>query len=173
MPANPSRLFWLFRPSLRPTRLVTCSPRLDDDTVELVDLSLGAGEGAEPLLGQLPGALILAVAEQFDNAALVRGETSVNHLVSASSRPKYPSKKRGIVNSPGDFLDDLTHEGGTLAQLALAPRDLGLNDTGGGFLCPTRQESASIVCKGLERVKEILGVRLKFQFISRQRSSTR
>lgn len=28
-----------------------------------------------PLLGELPGALVLAVAEKFDNATLVRGKT--------------------------------------------------------------------------------------------------
>ena len=68
---------------------------LGDDALELVDLLLGAAEGAElqamlvlegdgegrggrgkayPLLRELPGTLVTAVAEEFDDAALVGGE---------------------------------------------------------------------------------------------------
>ena len=49
---------------------MACSPGLSDDASELVDLSLGAAEGTEAPLRELAGALVLAVAEQFDNAAL-------------------------------------------------------------------------------------------------------
>ena len=55
------------------------------------------------LLGQLPRALVLGVSEQFDDAALVGGKT-------------------------GDFADDITHERGALAEVALGARD-----TGGGL----------------------------------------
>lgn len=47
---------------------------LGDDAGHLVDLSLATAEGAEPLLRELTGALVLGVAEEFDNATLVGGE---------------------------------------------------------------------------------------------------
>ena len=64
---------------------------LGDDTLELVDLSLGTTEGTElrgvsivfisggsentyTLLGELTGALVARVAEQLNNTALVGGE---------------------------------------------------------------------------------------------------
>lgn len=47
---------------------------LGDDTGHLVDLSLATAEGTEALLRELTGALVLGVAEEFDNAALVGGE---------------------------------------------------------------------------------------------------
>lgn len=47
---------------------------LGDDTLELIDLGLGTAERTETLLCQLTGTLVLAVAEEFDNAALVWGE---------------------------------------------------------------------------------------------------
>lgn len=72
---------------------------LGDDALELVDLLLGADEspelggllvmerrdegwlggldGAYPLLRELPGALVTAVAEELDDAALVGGEAVV------------------------------------------------------------------------------------------------
>lgn len=46
-------------------------PALSDDLGHLIHLSLRALEGAEPLLRQLPRALVLGVAQQFDDAALV------------------------------------------------------------------------------------------------------
>jgi hypothetical protein len=53
---------------------VTGSAGLGDDSLEFVDLGLGTAESTEPLLGQLARALVLAVAQQFNDAALVRGE---------------------------------------------------------------------------------------------------
>lgn len=53
---------------------MTDTAGLGDDAGHLLDLSLGAAEGAEPLLGELTGALVLGVAEQLDNAALVGGK---------------------------------------------------------------------------------------------------
>lgn len=47
---------------------------LGDDALELIDLSLGTAEGTEPLLGQLTGTLVLAVAEEFDDTALIGSE---------------------------------------------------------------------------------------------------
>lgn len=47
---------------------------LGDDTGHLVDLSLATAEGTEALLRELTGALVLGVAEEFDNAALVGGK---------------------------------------------------------------------------------------------------
>jgi len=47
---------------------------LGDDLLHLLDLRLGAAESSEPLLGELASALVLAVAKEFDNAALVGSE---------------------------------------------------------------------------------------------------
>ncbi len=97
------------------------SARLGDHPGELVHLSLRTAEGTElqrvlvaglspfvcrlgfppllaiathPLLCQLARPLVLAVPQQLNNAALVRGEA-------------------------GNLLDDLAHESGALAQVAL------------------------------------------------------
>ena len=59
-------------------RLVTSSSRLGDDTLQLVDLALGATKGTEPLLCELTGALVLAVSEEFDDAAFVWCETVID-----------------------------------------------------------------------------------------------
>lgn len=61
------------------------------------------------LLCQLACALVLGVAQQFDNSALIRSQT-------------------------GDFLDDLADEGGALAQMALGAADAWLGGNGGDFL---------------------------------------
>lgn len=50
---------------------MTRSPALGDDLGHLVHLSLGTAKGAQPLLRELTGTLVLAVAEKFDDAALV------------------------------------------------------------------------------------------------------
>jgi len=65
-------------------RLVAGSPGLGDDARELVDLSLGAAEGTEASLGQLAGALVLAVAQQLDDAALYRDLLAIS---SPAGRP--------------------------------------------------------------------------------------
>jgi len=83
---------------------VASTAGLGNDAGELVNLGLGATKGAESLLGQLPCALILAVAEEFDDTLLVRGKAS-------------------------NLLDNLTHESSPPAQAALGPRDAGLVDT--------------------------------------------
>jgi len=67
--------------SLAHQRLVASPPALSDDTGHLVDLSLRTAEGAEPLLRELAGTLVLGVTEEFDDAALVRGEAVVWLLV--------------------------------------------------------------------------------------------
>jgi hypothetical protein len=54
---------------------VTSPSRLGNDLGHLVHLSLRAAERTEPLLRQLAGALVLAVPQQFDDAALIGGET--------------------------------------------------------------------------------------------------
>ena len=55
-------------------------PGLGNHALELVDLGLGAAKGAELLLGELAGALVLAVAEEFDDAALVGGEAGCGRV---------------------------------------------------------------------------------------------
>lgn len=54
---------------------------LGDDAGHLVNLSLATAEGAEPLLRELTRALVLGVAEEFDNATLVGGEAVRGGLV--------------------------------------------------------------------------------------------
>lgn len=54
--------------------LVTGTAGLGDDTLELIDLGLSTTERTKTLLCQLTGTLVLAVAEEFDNAAFVWGE---------------------------------------------------------------------------------------------------
>lgn len=58
---------------------MTNSPAVGDDLGHLVNLSLSTAECAEPLLRELTGALVLAVAEKFDNAALIWGEAVEKH----------------------------------------------------------------------------------------------
>lgn len=55
-------------------RLVAGTASLGDDTLHLVDLALGTAERTQALLCQLAGTLILAVADKFDDAALVGSE---------------------------------------------------------------------------------------------------
>lgn len=60
---------------------MTGPPALGDDLGHLVNLALGAAEGSESLLCELAGTLVFAVAEEFDNAALVWGEAVGGMLV--------------------------------------------------------------------------------------------
>ena len=61
--------------------LVLSPPALSDDLGHLVHLSLRASECAEPLLRELSRALVLAVAEEFDDAALVWCEAVVDKVL--------------------------------------------------------------------------------------------
>jgi len=89
--------------------LVTSSPRLSNDTLQLIDLGLGTTESTEPLLGQLTRTLVLAVSEEFDNTALIW------------------SKSRNL-------LDNLPNERSLLAQVTLGPADSGLDNACLGFV---------------------------------------
>jgi hypothetical protein len=62
-------------------RLVAGTLALGDDAGHLVNLSLSAAEGTESLLRELTRALVLGVAEEFDNATLVGGEAAHGLLV--------------------------------------------------------------------------------------------
>ena len=89
--------------------MVTSAPGLGNDAGELIHLSLGTSVGSElqrgktvhvsslelvdwggfneetyPLLGQLAGTLVLGIAEQLNDAALVGGETVVRNAPSAA-----------------------------------------------------------------------------------------
>lgn len=98
-------------PKIRSNRvdLVTSTAGLSDDALELVNLGLGTTEGTESLLGELTGTLVLGVAEQLNDSALVGGKAS-------------------------NLLDDLTDESGALAQVTLGSGNTGLDDTGSGFV---------------------------------------
>jgi len=78
---------------------MSCSPRLGDNPLELVNLFLCAAESSEPLLCELAGTLVLAITEQFDDTLLIRRKTS-------------------------DLLHNLTHECGLLAEGPLTTRNL-------------------------------------------------
>lgn len=69
----------------------------------------GRGRCAYSFLGDLPGTLVLGVSQQFDNAALIGGET-------------------------GDLLDDVADKGSAAGKTALVAADAGLGLDRGGFL---------------------------------------
>jgi len=97
-------------------RLVGSSAaRLSDDTLELINLSLGTAEGTEPLLRELAGTLVLGVAEQLNDTALVGSKT-------------------------GNLLDNVADEGGALAHLALGAGDARLDDASGGFVATVKTD---------------------------------
>lgn len=81
-----------------------------------------------PLLGQLAGALVLAVSEQFDDTTLIWCETKQAML-------EYPlavwTYRQDV---PRNLLDDLTDKGGPLAEVTLGPRHTGLGNSSLGFL---------------------------------------
>jgi len=88
---------------------VTGTLALGDDAGHLVDLSLATAEGAEPLLSELARALVLGVAEEFDDATLVGGEAR-------------------------NLLDNVPHESSALAEVALGARNTGLRLARGDLL---------------------------------------
>lgn len=59
------------------TNLVTGTASLSDDALEVLNLRLSTAEGTEPLLGELTGTLVLGVAEQLNDAALVGSKAIV------------------------------------------------------------------------------------------------
>jgi hypothetical protein len=67
---------------------VSSAAGLGDDTLELIDLLLGAAEGTESLLCELTGTLVLGVAEEFDDTALV-GSKAVKDNCQQLSRVSY------------------------------------------------------------------------------------
>lgn len=119
------------------TRLVLARPPgLSNDLGHLVDLSLRTAEGAESLLRQLPRALVLGVAEQFDHAALVRGEAVPTTLVwHVPLRLSVLCICGSCV--PRNLLHNLPNEVGPLAQMTFHARDSRLRLAGGDFLYST------------------------------------
>lgn len=59
------------------TDLVAGAASLSDDALEVLNLRLSTAEGTEPLLGELTGTLVLGVAEQLNDAALVGSKAVV------------------------------------------------------------------------------------------------
>lgn len=97
-----------------------------------------------PLLCELAGTLVLAVAEEFNDAALVRSESvqsnQISSMIHRASVIEKERKERKRKNAPGDLLDDVAHELRTLAHLALGPADSGLGDPRLGFLHTPRTD---------------------------------
>lgn len=110
---------------------------LGDDAGHLVDLSLATAEGTEALLRELTGALVLGVAEEFDNAALVGGEAVDAGLV-WSWRWDRVRSAHGLAAAgkgvPRNLLHNIPHESGALAEVALGARDTGLHLARGDLL---------------------------------------
>jgi len=71
-------------PKVRISSLVTSPPALSDDLGHLVHLSLRTAERPEPPLRELSRALVLAVAEKFDDTALVWCKAVVKEYRSVS-----------------------------------------------------------------------------------------
>ena len=67
-------LIFLHIPDKEVLHLVTSPPRLGNDLGHLVHLSLRTAKRTESLLRQLARALVLAVPQQFDDAALIWGK---------------------------------------------------------------------------------------------------
>lgn len=80
---------------------------------------------AYSLLSELAGTLVLGVPQQFDNTALIRGET-------------------------GNLLDDVTDKGGAARETTLAAADAGLGLDRGGFLWIINQYVFNVVFLDLE-----------------------
>lgn len=110
------------------------SPALSNDLGHLVDLSLRTAESTESLLCELARALVLAVAEEFDDAALVGCEAVGWWLV---HRP-YPGEVSccgcGSGNVPSNLLDNVSNESGSLAEMSLHARHSWLWLPGSDFL---------------------------------------
>lgn len=88
---------------------------LGDDTLELINLGLSTAEGTKTLLCELAGTLILGVAEQLNDAALVWGKAR-------------------------NLLDDLANEGGALAQMTLGLGWLSAGNAGLSFVVFSKEE---------------------------------
>ena len=100
---------------------------LGNDALELVDLLLGTAEGAEPLLRQLAGTLVAAVAEQLDDTALVRGK-AVNFVSNGSNGSAGESISRAAIASISfaekpKGIDSLAH-GLVLSMLSTSRRSM-------------------------------------------------
>jgi len=91
----------IFAVGSNPTTLVSRASGFSNNLLHLVDLPLGTTHGTEPLLRQLPCPLILRIPQQFDNATLIRGETS-------------------------NFLDDLTNKSCAAREMSLRSANAGL-----------------------------------------------
>jgi len=120
---------------------VTGTLALGDDAGHLVDLSLATAEGAEPLLSELARALVLGVAEEFDDATLVGGE-AVDAMLVESWWWRGSQLARGqaiwevVVGKgvPRNLLDNVPHESSALAEVALGARNTGLRLARGDLL---------------------------------------
>lgn len=89
----------------------TGAARLSNNLLHGLNLGLAAAESTEALLSELTGTLVLGVAQQLNDAALVGSETN-------------------------DLLGDFADESGAAGRLALGAGDAGLGGVeGGGFLC--------------------------------------
>ena len=105
---------------------MTSSPALGDDLGHLVHLSLRTAESSESLLCELACALVLAVTEEFDDAALVWGEAvGRKMLVSWSLGAVHIEKSwtaARISDVPRDLLHNITDKSSALAEMSLHAR---------------------------------------------------
>ncbi len=132
---------------------MTRPPALRNHLGHLVHLSLRTPECAEPLLRELARALVLAIAEKFDNAALVR---CVAVYIQEALVMVFPGLvcACGVVgeNVPGNLLYNVPDERCPLAQVTLHARDARLGLAGGDFLCiGTPLARCSLLCSRIAR----------------------
>lgn len=97
-------------------------------------------EVAYSLLCELTGTLVLAVAEEFDNTALVWCESIIekvsHHSIFAPTQKtqlEVPGLRKD-KNIPRNLLNNLSDESGTLAQMTLGSANSWFADSGLGFL---------------------------------------
>ena len=114
--------------------LVSCSPALSDDLGHFVDLSLRTAEGAQPLLCQLTGTLVLAVAQQFDYTSLIWCETVCPSRQCVTFQSMNSDEPDHQFHVPRDLSDNLSHECSSLAQMTFHARDARLGLAGSDFL---------------------------------------
>lgn len=88
------------------------------------------------LLGKLASALVLIVAEQFNDAALVGSKTAEIPLAPqiGATLLKVFNRNSSISGVPGNLLDELTDESSPLAEATLGTAHARLANTRGGLL---------------------------------------
>lgn len=81
---------------------MTGPPALGNDLGHLIDLSLRTAESTESLLRKLAGTLVLAVTEEFDDAALVWSKT-IDGVVSVLFTRSFVARRCPLIRYAFDI----------------------------------------------------------------------